>query len=208
MIQRILSFPRRVLRRLHYDVVLAPRGYGKPIEKEEWERQYDVGGWNHLGSLDELAHYMAIIGYIRSSSANPNVVDVGCGHGRLLELLAPHFATYLGIDIASNAIARAKQLSIPNTRFEVASFEDWTPTTQADVLVFNESLSYAGQPSQVLSRYLSALAPNGNVVISFLDYGNHSAVWKKINHIVRFVSETHIRNDKGQEWDVRLCKPN
>ncbi len=199
-----MSLGRRLLRRFYFDLFLAPRGYGRPIEKAEWERQYESGAWRHLGSLEELGHYTAIVGYIRSGPREPSVLDVGCGHGRLLELLAPHFGTYTGIDVSSRAIKSARQLGIPNAEFIVGSFEDWTSTTLSDYIVFNESLSYAREPARLLSKYLDVLTPDGRVVISLCDYGNHKVIWRKVSQIVQFISSVHIRNDHGQQWDVRL----
>src|SRR5256885_1209701 len=99
------------------------RGRGLPEPRSLWDEQYRSGFWNYLNDASELAHYMVIVGYVQHFSASPAILDVGCGHGRLLQLLRPYrFKSYLGVDFSAEAIQRAQSLTSPGARFEHVDF--------------------------------------------------------------------------------------
>jgi hypothetical protein len=60
----------RLAKRLYYLLWLGPRGYGKPVPKDIWLSQYKRGDWDYCRSIDELARYMVIVGYIHRMSIN------------------------------------------------------------------------------------------------------------------------------------------
>jgi SAM-dependent methyltransferase len=56
--------------------------------------------------------------FIRGKS----VLELGCGEGHLTHAVFSKARSVVGIDISDVAIARAKSLNLPNTRFESADF--------------------------------------------------------------------------------------
>ena len=88
---------------------------------------YREGAWTHLNEIEEIGHYAVIVGYLRFYFDKPTVLDLGCGHGRLLQLLEPHFDDYTGIDISSEAINSARHLNIAGAHFVVSRFENFGP---------------------------------------------------------------------------------
>ena len=99
-----------------------------------------------LDSINEVTHHMVIVGYLAYGTKEPTILDVGCGQGRLLQLLADSgFTNYLGIDWSRQAIEYAESLSIPHTRFEVANMDHWDTTERFDAVVLNESLYYSSE---------------------------------------------------------------
>lgn len=79
-----------------------------------WERYWGnvtrtgIGGdvlWD-TGDLDETPHYRRMIGE-HLDTALP-LVDAGCGNGRFTRALAPMFPRTVGVDLARNAVARAR----------------------------------------------------------------------------------------------------
>jgi SAM-dependent methyltransferase len=69
-----------------------------------WERRYRAGGHSGAGSQGRLAAFKAgVINGFVAANAIGNVLDLGCGDGRLLELLqAPG---YVGVDVSTTALA-------------------------------------------------------------------------------------------------------
>ena len=201
-----LPFFGKVTRRLRYELFQAPRGQGRPIAREAWEKMYREGAWDRLNDFNELGHYAVIAGYVRALSETATVWDIGCGHGRLLQLLQPHFSSYIGVDISAEAIARAIALQIPRTTFEVSRFEDWSPRAKADMIIFNESITYTTRPSELVLTYANRLNPGGRIIISLVEYGNHRAAWRRIDEVVDLVSGVRIENELGQAWNVRMFR--
>jgi SAM-dependent methyltransferase len=197
----------KAAKRLYYDAFLAPRGYGRTLPQATWDLQYKQGDWEHLFSIDELAHYMVIAGYMQHLFESPRVLDVGCGPGRLLQLLSAfRFQSYLGIDLSAEAVSKAAGLGITKARFEVADFERWRPAELFDVMIFNESLYYAQRPLQVLSAFAECLDEGGLLVLSLCRYGNHGIIWKNVEAQFEALDSTTVENSKAQLWDIKVLR--
>ncbi len=202
-----MSRTTRIAERLYYLFVGGPRGHGKPLPKKTWESQYKQGHWDYLHSLDEVARYMVIVGYISYLHQSPRVLDVGCGQGRLLEFLGAFgFRSYRGIDLSSEAIKKSEPTS-ENVRFEVADFEKWKSPERFDVVVFNESLYYARRPVEVLLRYQHYLNERGSMIVSIFRTGHRRAIWRVLNKHFAIVNSTMVKNHQGQVWDIQVIRP-
>ena len=197
-----------LVKRAYRVFVLAPLGYGRPRSREFWEGQYRDGTWDYLESLPELPRSMIIVGYVSHLFPSPAVLDVGCGHGRLMRLLSAFgFRSYVGLDISAEALRKAEAAGIPNTRFEVADFEQWVPAERFDVIVFSEALYYARRPEAVLARYAEALTDGGALIVSMFRHSNCGVIWRNLAKRFRTVQSASIENQLGQVWDIRVLQP-
>lgn len=201
---------QKIRNKLHYVLVLSPRGHGKPAAKEVWDTQYQSGKWEFLGSLDEMARYMIIHGYIhqvaeRLGDKRLALLDIGCGHGQLLRYLDPScFETYLGIDFSKEAIDRARSYSSANARFEDADMEKWESHAHFDIIIFNEALYYALEPVKTLLRYQSFLRENGLFIVSMCKQENHYLILSKLHKSFCTLSSVELTTDRQQTWKVQL----
>ena len=175
---------------------------------EAWDAQFRSGQWNYLDSAAQVAHYAVIAGYVRQLFERPRILDVGCGQGRLYQLMKaqPH-ASYHGFDLSSAAIEEARAFADDRASFTVSTFDD-APDGRWDVIIFNESLYYSPRPIDVLRRYAAYLAEGGVFIVSM--HGRkrrHHAIWRSaaMTHETRFSSR--IRNELDQLWDVRVLAP-
>ena len=183
------------------------RDRGRPIPRETWDRQYREGTWGNLGSIHQLAHYMVIVGYVHHLFESPKILDVGCGQGRLAELLAPSsFKSYLGIDFSAQAIRQARLRAETHMRFRVADLNEWNPSGQVSVIIFCESLNYAIHPVSTLLRYARALEKTGAIIVSLYRHRNHRRIWKNAERYFQIAASTTIINHKGETWDVRVLR--
>jgi trans-aconitate methyltransferase len=176
---------------------------------EIWEESYRDGAWGHLGSIGEIAHYMTLLGYATYARQPSNVLDMGCGTGRLLQLFEHvGFGSYRGVDFSHEAINRAAALSIDNTRFEVADFATWDTNELYDVVVFNESLYYASDPHGLARRSLRWLSADGLLTISMFRHDNVERIWRAIDadHSFATVEATRVENHRAQVWDIRALQ--
>src|SRR2546425_4514291 len=118
----------RAVRRLYRALMLQLHASGTLFSRDIWEAQYKNGHWDRLGSIDDIAHYMVIAAYVHRINDSPSILEVGCGTGILLKLLARFgFKRYHGIDISAEAIGAAASPRIENASLEVADFEQWRP---------------------------------------------------------------------------------
>ena len=181
--------------------------YGRPIPRETWDQQYRKGKWACLDSMDEIAHYLIVAGYIRRLFRAPKILDVGCGHGRLVEVLEGFsYTSYLGIDFSAEAIRQAAQLEKTRVRFQVADLNGWHPARRFSVIVFCESLNYAIHPLATLSNYALALEKNGAIIVSLYRHPHHARIWANVEKIFRTVHSTVVTNHQRQTWDVKVLQ--
>jgi len=177
----------------------------KLITGEVWDREYQRGDWDMLFSEDQLAHYMMVLGYLMKTKHPAHILDIGCGAGRLFELIKRvGFASYLGIDLSPEAIKRAQAHVVEGSRFEVADAYTFSTDAQFDVVIFNEVAYYFKKPAEVLLRYSRFLRENGFMIISMYQFLPASWVWYRIGRGFRTLDSSRVQNRKGQKWQVRM----
>lgn len=99
--------------------------------------------------------------------AGARVIDVGCGHGTPLILLAEAYpaSTFVGVDYHAGSIEAAREAAAAagvddRVTFEVAGAEDFGGTAYDLACVFN-ALHEWGDPVRAASHIRAALAPDG-----------------------------------------------
>lgn len=197
--------------KLNYKLFLAPKGYGMAIPAAILDQHYKDGFYTFLDSVDELANYMATIGYIqhfaKSLNDKPRVLDLGCGHGRLNELLSPYsWKSYLGLDKSVEAVKQAESSGFKNSKFLVTDFEEYTPTESFDFIVSLGSMHYAPDAAAVLKRFSGALSENGVFIVSLWRHGHNAAIWQNIEKEFEIIDATVVTNKRGISWDIKVFR--
>ena len=177
----------------------------------QWDAEYSDGDYTErLDTITHVAHHAVILGYLSYGAKKPKVLDIGCGHGRLLQLLAGlGFAEYVGVDWSTEGIERARSLLIPSTRFEAADMNHWDTTELFDAIVLNNCLSYADDPSQMFERTLEWLAEDGLVIVAMYRGLGARYIWSRIDSApVELVAACAVRDyGTGAVWDVKALRP-
>jgi 2-polyprenyl-6-hydroxyphenyl methylase/3-demethylubiquinone-9 3-methyltransferase len=181
---------------------------GRAVSAAAWDQEYRRGKWQCLDAPAERGHYLAVADCLRRYAPLPAILDAGCGHGRLLELLPPgSFRSYLGIDFSGEAIARASRLETARARFRVADLNCWRPRRRFSVIVFCESLNYLIHPVAALCRYARALEPNGAIVVSLYQHPRHETIWRGAARRFETLHAAVVRARRRHRWDVALLRP-
>jgi SAM-dependent methyltransferase len=183
-----------------------------PVSVNQWDAQYAAGDYGErLDSISEVTHNMVILGYLAYGAKEPMVLDVGCGHGRLLQFLAGFgFAEYVGVDWSGQAVQRARSLSIPHTRFEVADMDHWDTTERFDAVVLNECLYYSAvEPREMFERAIGWLAEDGVVIVSMFRGLGARYIWSRVQSgAVEQLAACAVKDCMtGKVWDVKALRP-
>jgi len=133
-----------------------------------------------------------LVGLLEPTSA-PEVVDLGCGDGRLTAALSDRLAAShaLGIDSSAEMLANAKAYSRPGLVFERADLATWAG--RSDVVLANASLHWVPDHPTVLGRWRDGLRPGGQLAVQVPTNADHPS------HLVSA--------ELGEEWLGADCPP-
>ena len=200
----------RLKDRLVQKFVRDPAGYGRPIAKEALDREYSSGNWDHFFSFTELPRNLVLAGAINHQFPDsPRVLDLGCGSGRLATVFKVYpFARYLGVDLSTEAVQRARDLALPRMEFIEGNYETWRPDEKFDAISFNECIGYAADPAATLRAFSRHLTPGGLFFLSHFRFGAYAAQWRRMDTVCETVHATAVSTGDGhQTWDIRILRP-
>lgn len=115
-----------------------------------------------------------IPGIQEALEAGIEVLDVGCGSGRALNLMARHFpnSQFLGLDLSREAItsaqAEARKNGLRNANFEVRDLSDFeirSPRDQFHLITAFDAIHDQARPDRVLTGIARALRKDGTFLM-------------------------------------------
>ncbi|MDH5778950.1 MAG: class I SAM-dependent methyltransferase, partial [Gammaproteobacteria bacterium] len=190
--------------------------YGGGVPYEKYPRFHEImaedSGQTVLSSL--IDHILPLApGLVEQLQQGIKVLDVGCGRGRAMNLLAMTFPNshFLGIDLSSEAIdyanSEAKRLGTNNVRFEVkdvTNFDHSTDEQQYDFITTFDAIHDQAKPLNVLKGISRALKADGLYLMQ--DIHASSAVQNNFDHpvgpLLYALSTTHCMTvSLAQEGD-------
>jgi SAM-dependent methyltransferase len=138
------------------------------------------------GVFDELlveAYLPLLPGLAERLEAGARVADVGCGTGHAIVLLAGAFraSSFVGYDLAADAIARARSEAAPlaNVRFEVRDAARLEVTEPFDVVFVFDAIHDEVAPAAVLEQRARAMLAEAG----FADVVVHEASGDPLNAV-------------------------
>ncbi|HWD47833.1 MAG TPA: class I SAM-dependent methyltransferase [Actinomycetota bacterium] len=157
----------------HVDAVARAFREGGGVPYAEFRPEFtDVMDALGRGVYDELlvdAYLPLVPGLAERLAAGARVADVGCGTGHAMVLLARAFpaSTFVGYDLAADAIARARSeaAGLANVGFEVRDVARLEVERPYDVVFVFDAIHDQVDPAAVLARIHAALAPGGTFVM-------------------------------------------
>src|SRR6201998_1144317 len=145
--------------------------------------------WHHIRSLyvDEREVEAALVEII--ASADPrDLLDIGTGTGRVLEILAPRVERALGIDQSREMLSIAR-VNLERAGLENASvrlgdmYQLALPDGSFDAVVIHQVLHYADRPATAIVEATRVLRPNGILVL--VDFAPHTLEFLRDEHAHR-----------------------
>ena len=146
---------------------------------DSWRRIYDdllIGGF--LAAMPEIPERLR---------AGMRVADIGCGTGHAVNLMAREYSrsTFVGYDLAEDAIARAKDeasaMGLSNAYFEVLDVTSLPEEPRFDLITAFDAIHDQVDPAAVLRRVNAALASKG--VFLMIDFKFSSHVEQNIGNL-------------------------
>lgn len=112
----------------------------------------------------------------RNLPAQAEVLDYGCGPGRLSGLLAAQGFKVKGVDTSAGMIEQARTLMKPSLKlaFEVIrEAAEALPPSRYDAIVCSSVIEYVLDADGLLQQFRSSLRPQGQLVISFANASSY-----------------------------------
>jgi trans-aconitate 2-methyltransferase len=107
------------------------------------------------------------------------VVDLGCGDGRLTALAHRSLEARSTLGIDSSAAMLADVASADGMSFELGDIAEWTAPASYDVVLSNAALHWVSDHAAVLGRWRAALRPGGQLAVQVpanADHPSHALV--------------------------------
>lgn len=117
-----------------------------------------------------------------------NLVDIGTGTGRILEILAPHVERGIGVDLSREMLAIARdnleRAGLRHCYVRLADmyrlpFED----ASIDLISVHQVLHFAEEPARVIGEAARLLRPGGRLVVA--DFAPHGLEYLRTTHAHR-----------------------
>jgi ubiquinone/menaquinone biosynthesis C-methylase UbiE len=145
--------------------------------------------WDNIRSLyiDEReveAALIEIVGAVRPR----DLLDIGTGTGRILEILGPRVGQALGIDMSREMLAVAR-VNLERARAVNGTvrlgdmYQLPLPDASFDAVVIHQVLHYADRPSMAIAEAARVLRPNGVLVV--VDFAPHQLEYLRDEHAHR-----------------------
>jgi ubiquinone/menaquinone biosynthesis C-methylase UbiE len=157
--------------------------------------------WDRIRSLyiDEREVEAALIEII-AGAAPRDLLDIGTGTGRMIEVLAPHVGQALGIDQSREMLAVARvnleRASASNGMVRLGDmYQLPLPGGSFDAVVIHQVLHYADRPASTIAEAARVLRPGGILVI--VDFAPHVLEFLRDEHAHRRLGFT---DGEVAEW--------
>ena len=136
---------------------------------EKWDRIRSL-------SIDDEAVENRLLEMLPAGS-DSELLDIGTGTGRIVELLGPHVGRAIGIDLSQEMllVARSKLETARLRHCSVRQGDMYQlPLSSAsfDLVTLHQVLHYAERPSDVLAEAARVLRPGGRLLL--VDFAAHS----------------------------------
>ena len=145
--------------------------------------------WDRIRSLyiDEREVEAALIELLPAEGLR-DLLDIGTGTGRILEVMAPRVGQALGLDLSREMLAVARvnleRAGVDNCTIRQGDmYQLPLPGASFDAVVIHQVLHYADRPERALAEAARVLRPGGRLVV--VDFAPHELEFLRAEHAHR-----------------------
>jgi len=145
--------------------------------------------WDKMRSLyvDEREVEAALLDLVPAKGVR-DLLDIGTGTGRMLEIFAPRVGQAVGVDLSREMLAVARvnleQAQLRNCSIRQGDmYQLPVPNASFDAVLIHQVLHYAEQPSHVIAEAARVLRPEGSLVV--IDFAPHELEFLRNDHAHR-----------------------
>lgn len=171
------------------DEVLEAFTHGRGVPYSSYKRFHEVmaedSGQTVVAALND--HILPLIPDVsKKLMEGIDVIDIGCGSGRAVALMAANFpkSRFTGLDISEEAIAAASKTAhdnnLSNAEFRVHDTSRSFAADRYGLITAFDAIHDQAMPEQVLQNIYDALAPGGTFLMQ--DIAASSDVEKNMDH--------------------------
>ncbi len=129
-----------------------------------------------------------------------DLLDIGTGTGRMLELFGPRVRHAMGIDLSREMLAvarvRLEQAGLRNCQVRLADmYQLPLPMAAVDMALIHQVLHYAEDPAEVVAEAARVLRPDGRLLV--VDFAHHTLESLRSDHAHRRLGFT---DDEVAGW--------
>jgi len=157
--------------------------------------------WDSIRSLyiDEREVEAALVEIV-AAAAPRDLLDIGTGTGRILEILGPRVGQAIGIDQSREMLAVARvnleRAGATNGTVRLGDmYQLPLPDASFDAVVIHQVLHYADRPAAAIAEAARVLRPNG--VLAVVDFAPHLLEFLRAEHAHRRLG---FADDEVAEW--------
>ena len=153
-----------------------------------------AGGWDRLrGDLfGDSFYFWALLGLIDPALV---VGDLGCGTGRLTEMIAPHVGRVIAVDGSADMLDAARQRlhEAPNVDLRQGDLESLPlEAGELDAAILSLVLHYSPDPTRALAEVARVLRPGGRLLIVDTFPHDREEYQQQMGHVWLGFSERQI----------------
>jgi ubiquinone/menaquinone biosynthesis C-methylase UbiE/DNA-binding transcriptional ArsR family regulator len=145
--------------------------------------------WDRIRSLyvDEKEVEAALVKLLPADGLR-ELLDIGTGTGRMLEVFGPRVERVVGVDLSREMLTVARvnleRAALRNCSIRQADmYQLPLPGASFDAVVIHQVLHYAEHPAQVVAEAARVLRPGGRLVIA--DFAPHDLEFLRLEHAHR-----------------------
>lgn len=173
-----------------------------------------------LGHPSHIAAVARMFGVAAPPVERCRVLEIGCGDGAHLASCAVTMpdATFVGFDLAADAIARGRQLvervGLKNIRLEVGDITTWQPDAPFDYILVHGIYSWIPDfvRESLMTLVAKSLAPTGVACISYNCYPagyTRQMLWEMMKYHIGERTDPDEMIEKALELArfIQFCRP-